>query len=246
MAQRRLWTTDSLRRALLEVPPGQRWPSRLHLPLADLDYGEIPSPAGGLTRDAAEAWASGLFDAVVSIDRLGWELYLIETQTERAQATDSVPGSLRRQLNEKGRERQTAGINLKRLFTFGLEGRDGAYLSEQEHLVYAHVAVRLDPWRSPWHACERCDVVYKARRTMVRASYLCPGCKGQRIPALRSASELRQCVSCAALFVPADVRQRTCEGCRRAKSTRSRHPERIPRPGTSLRRAYIDLEDRTI
>lgn len=210
----------------------------LYLPLADPDYCCIGAP----TIPAAEAWASDSFDAIVSFDHLDWALRELEGRIRQARVNSTVTGALENQRADKLRARAAAHGNLARLLTLGLEARDGAHLSEPQQLTYVQIAGRLERCRSRWHVCEHCDIVFQARRRLTQPGYLCPSCKGQRIPRLRPASDLQQCVSCGAVFAPRDVRQRNCETCQRSKSSRSRYPERTPEPGTNLRRAYIDLD----
>jgi hypothetical protein len=253
MAKPRLWTTDSLQRAVFEPPlrvdkktghltfaAGRA--ACLYLALADPDYGEAFCCIGEPTIAAAEAWAPGSFDAIVSFDAMDWALRELEGRIRRARVNSPVTGALERRRDDKLIGRAAAYKNLARLLTLGLEARDGAHLSERQQLTYVHILARLDEWRTRWHVCERCSVVFQRRRKMQQPYYYCPSCKGQRPPSLRSASDLQRCASCDAPFSPSDVRQRNCRACQRAKSSRSRHPERTPRPGTRLRRAYVDLD----
>jgi hypothetical protein len=196
-----------------------------------------------LPLDAAEVWAAGTYAAVVQLDRSDEECARLATRIELARCANQTVGrGLTQELRNAWQRVKRADRELERLFAEGLRARSGTLLQGEEQFTYAHVAARLAPrtrWRvSRWRACERCGIVFEARRSARR----CPKCKNQRAPRLRPASSWRQCVVCTALFEPADIQQSTCDRCRATKSTRSRNADRPVPPATPYRRATIDVD----
>jgi hypothetical protein len=231
--RRRVWTTWSLQEAEFQRSPAPDTPARLWLPYPSPDGEMLLCPLGALSVNAADAWAAGIYDAVLRVDRAYRKLAPLAERKEQAQrANREIGGEFKRALAASDIELDTAERELHRLFDVGLKARAGMQLVEDDLLTYAHIAARLPP-STGWRACERCDLVFQARRN----ARLCRGCHGQRRPRLRPASRWRQCTGCDALFEPTDTQQSTCERCRATKSTRSRNPGRPVQPGTPYRQA---------
>ena len=232
--QLRVWTTWSLQEAEFQRSLTPNAPARLWLPYPNPDGEMLLCRLGALSVSAADAWAAGTYDAVLRVDRAHRKLDLDRERKETARrANREIGGEFKRALAASEAELDTAERELHRLFDVGLEARAGMQLVEDELFTYAHVAARLPP-STGWRACERCDLVFQARRN----ARLCRGCHGQRRPGLRPASRWRQCKGCNALFEPTDTQQSTCERCRATKSTRSRNPGRPVPPGTPYRQWY--------
>jgi hypothetical protein len=235
--QRRVWTTWSLQRAEFQLGPDPNSLSRLFLPYPSPDGEMLLCPLGAIEPGAAERWTPGAYDAVLRVDRAHRRRAgLAGREEEAGRANREIGGELERALAASEVELDGAERELDRAFDVGLKARTGMRLVEDELLTYAHIAARLPP-RTGWRACERCDLVFQARRN----TRLCRGCHGQRRPGLRPASPWRQCTACDALFEPTDAQQSTCDRCRTTKSTRSRNPDRPVQPGTPYRRATIDV-----
>jgi hypothetical protein len=217
-------------------------PAILWLPYPDLDGGMRSHQLPALSADACKAWTAGMYAAVMRLDRCDEECALLAARIEAAECANQTAGPLRRKRDRAWQQVKLADRELERLFAQALRARSGTRLQGEDELTYVHVAARLEPrteWRvSRWRACERCLLVYEARRNARR----CPECKNQRAPRLWPASPRRQCVVCTALFEPTDTQQSTCDRCQATKSTRSRHPDRRVQPGTPYRRATINLD----
>jgi hypothetical protein len=197
---------------------------------------------------------SELFELIVAHDRAMPTQMELETRLDLwASHRELVPPgnayrAAQKKLDAAGRDVGRTLSRLEELLLAGLEAREGTRLTDELDVnMFLQVMARitqLAPIKAyRWHVCERCDVVFRAARAIRRNGYLCPGCKGQRIPPLQWASAWRQCVACHCLFASDDAQQRNCESCRHSKSSRSRHPERPPQPGTDRRRAIIDFSD---
>ncbi len=236
--RRRVWTAWSLQQAEFQLALDPHAPARLFLPYPSPDGEMLWCPLGALEHGAAERWAPGAHEAVLRVDRAHRKPARLAKREDMARrANREIGGALKRALAASEVGLDGAEQELDRLFELGLKARAGSRLAEDELLTYAHIAARLPP-RTGWRACERCDLVFRARRH----ARLCRGCHGQRRPGLRPASRWRQCTGCDALFEPTDSQQSTCERCRATKSTRSRNPGRPVSPGTPYRRATIDVD----
>jgi hypothetical protein len=201
---------------------------------------------GSLSAGASDAWAAGMYAAVVRLDRTDEECARLATGievVERAGRTirRELGRELRQELRRAWEEVKLADGELERLFAEGLQARSGSRLQGEDEFTDVHVAARLEPrpgWRvSRWRACERCGYVFEARRNARR----CAECRNKRARRPRPASRWRQCTGCSALFEPGDTQQSTCDRCQATKSSRSRHPDRPAQPGTPYRRATIDF-----
>jgi hypothetical protein len=154
---------------------------------------------------------------------------------------------MKRLIHEKRRTAMAleTGVDdrLGAILTFGLEARAGKKLVDEADVnTYVQIRSRWLPKPTAWHVCERCDVVFKARRATERDSYRCAGCHNKRLPGLRPARDFRKCSACPALFLPSNVRQVNCHSCQADSVNRSRHPDRAPTPGTDMRTALIDVD----